>query len=262
MSGIDAVHADDSPAWCDADLASTSVMEAVSFVTPSLERFLIHAVALHMRTSPGLAARERCLAFIREESGHRSMHARLNARFRLRLDAAPRGLAGTEAWLARARNACSPASQMLLAAAIEHLTAVLSMRYLHRSQHWTFSSSTARAVFDEHARDEVAHRAVVWDLSVPSGAAGRVGRGFAMLAVALGALLYVAVAAPSILQSKTGCGRARSVLAIAGLGFRNAREALRLAREAAAFFRASFHPDMLLAEGEEIAPDDRGDIRQ
>ncbi|MEO8921838.1 MAG: metal-dependent hydrolase [Caldimonas sp.] len=260
MSGVRTVCADDiAPAWCNADLDSTCVMEAVSFVTPALERFLVHAVALQMRRRPELAMRERCLAFIREESSHRTMHARLNVCFRLQLDAAPRGLAGTEAWLARARNACSPATQMLLAAAIEHLTAVLSLRYLRQSQHWTFSSPAARAVFDEHARDEVAHRAVVFDVSVASGAAGRLGRGCAMLAVALGALLYVTLAAPSILQSKTQEGRVRSMLAIARLGLRNVGEALGLAREAAAFAYPGFHPDMLLAEDEEIAPDHRGD---
>ena len=239
-----------SAAWCDADVVVTSVMEAMSFVTPALERFLVQAVARQLPEQPEL--RERCRDFIREESRHRRMHALLNSSLLDYLCVPPLGLAHAESILAWARTSLSAASQLRLVAASEHLTAVLSKQYLARSVRWTFTSRSAKAVFDSHAHDELRHRSVAFDLCADAGSAGRVSRGLALASVVLGAALYLVIASPSILRRKTGQGFVRCLGRVIRRAAGNLPEARGLASELIHFAREGYHPRSLV-QGTESA---------
>jgi predicted metal-dependent hydrolase len=231
---------------CNADSAATSVLEAVSFVTPALERFLVQSVAAQLPLRADL--RERCRDFVRDESKHRRMHMQLNARLMAALAVAPRGLARAEWILERAQGRLSPQNRLRLVAAFEHLTGILSKRYLMRPAPWDRSGESVKAVFDLHARDELEHRAVAFDLCVEIGAADRFGRSVALLAAVTGVALYLGVAAPSILCEKTGRGFASCLLQVLRLAGSRIREARSLSGELMHFARAGFHPRSLVQE--------------
>ena len=230
-------------AWCDGDMVATSVMEAVSFVTPALERFLVQAVASQMREQSELDLR--CREFILDESRHLRMHARLNVSLLHRLTAPPLGLARAESILGQAKARRSVADRLRLVAAFEHVSAILSKHYLKSSGGWSFGLPSAKAVFDRHAREELGHCAVAYDICLRAGIGGRFSRSLALSRVMAGALAYVAVAAPSILMQKTGQSFARCFARVAGFGIGRALLAPGLVGELLWFGRAGFHPDYL-----------------
>src|SRR5664280_1562525 len=79
--------------WCNADVATSSVMEAVSFITPVLENFFIRTVAEAIRSLPEGELLLRCQEFIREESNHSLVHKKFNAALTHNLVKPPPGLA-------------------------------------------------------------------------------------------------------------------------------------------------------------------------
>ena len=247
MSAVDPpVLASRTRVPCNTASAATSVLEAVSFVTPALERFLVQSVAEQLPARAGL--RERCRDFVRDESKHRRMHMLLNARLMEPLAAAPQGLARAEWVLEQAKGRLSPQNRLRLVAAFEHLTGILSKRYLMRPASSDRSGESVQAVFDLHARDELGHRAVAFDLCVEIGAADRFGRSVALLAAVTGAALYLGVAAPSILCEKTGRGFLSCLFQVLRLAGSRIREARSLSGELMHFARAGFHPRSLVQE--------------
>ena len=71
--------ADLSGARCDGDAVVSSVMEAVSFVTPALEGFFIKTIARVRSTQSDPELDQRAREFMREEAEHTRAHRKLNA---------------------------------------------------------------------------------------------------------------------------------------------------------------------------------------
>ncbi|MBI4986518.1 MAG: metal-dependent hydrolase [Rhodocyclales bacterium] len=234
-------------AWCNGNLLLTSLMEAVSFVTPVVEKFMIHAVADEMRARDEPALRQRCLDFIREEAVHSRTHGKFNAALLKHLGAEPPGIAAIRAATAGARRHLSVSSRLGLAAAIEHLAAVMSGAYLSYDEEIGVASPFAKALFELHAREEIGHCSVVFDLWRERWPAGRRQRIVAIMAVLLPGVLYLAAAVPWVLYRKTGrtlpttLGALRTSVGVGRLG----KWAGNLATVFFSFVRADYHPDRL-----------------
>jgi len=239
-----------SGAWCNDNEVTSSIMEAVSFVTPVMEKFFIRTVdeGLSPQTPP--AQKERCLSFIREEADHTRVHRRFNASLSHYLGRTPPGLALIDRLLESARKHLSLSSRLLLAATLEHFTAVLSKVYISQAHRMDIRSDFARELFARHAREEIEHRSVVFDLWVSQASGGRTKRALTVLAVLLAGVIYVSVAVPWILHRKTGSLR-RTLLALAGFaaGNRSDIAAYSPLTELFSFARRDYHPDHLVDDG-------------
>ena len=240
-----------SIAWCNANAAATSFMEAISFATPMVESFLIRTVAesLPRQTDAELAGR--CRTFIRDESNHSRAHAKFNAALHDYLGGAPPALAVLRTLLGAARTRLSLPSRLLLVAALEHFTAVLSMAYLKRQARWHFRSPFAKELFVRHAAEELSHCSVAFDLWAKDGTASRFARAFSVLAILAAGLVYTAAAVPWILYRKSGRRLAATLFAMAGVVTLLCREmkAGTTLCDLFCFTRPDYHPDRLIDEG-------------
>ncbi|HEX5363060.1 MAG TPA: metal-dependent hydrolase [Gallionella sp.] len=236
-----------SGTWCNANAVTSSIMEAVSLVTPVLEKFFIRTVNEGLSERTSLALRERCLTFIREEADHSRVHKKFNTSVLHYLGQTPPGLARLEALLDGTRNRLSLPSRLLLAAALEHFTAVLSKVYLAQEGRLDFQSAFAQALFAHHAREELAHRSVVFDLWLTLGTSGRFKRSLTVFTILLVGITYIAVAVPWILHRKTGklSATLSSLLSFAVKNRSNIPSYSPLA-ELFSFVRRSYHPDHLV----------------
>jgi predicted metal-dependent hydrolase len=191
--------------WCNADARTSATIEAISFVTPALERFFIRTVAdcLPLAADPDLE--RRCREFIREEAEHTGAHRQLNGALLVHLGSPPPGLAGVDRLLAGASRHLSLAGRVALVAALEHLTAVLSKSYLARQDAWCFQCAYARDLFLRHAHEEIAHRAVAFDLWQQRGG-GNIGARLVSIGTIMAAgAAYLCRAVPWLLYRK--CNR-------------------------------------------------------
>jgi predicted metal-dependent hydrolase len=239
-----------SVAWCDSNAVMTSVMEAISFVTPVLENFFVITVAAGRAREQDPDLDQRCLAFIREESTHSRAHTRFNASLLKYLGELPRGLGMVRSLLNGARKHLSLSHRLLLVAAHEHFLTVFSKLYLNHEEGWNFRSAFAKKLFAQHAREELAHRSVVFDLWLIKGTAGRIGRTLTVFAILFTGLLYVSVAVPWILCRKTGRYLPASLVALAGFAIGNCvigKNGSTL-RELFSFARSDYHPDRLIGD--------------
>lgn len=243
-------HEDLSGAWCNDNEVTSSIMEAVSFVTPVMEKFFIRTVdeGLSVQTPPAL--RERCLSFIREEADHTRVHRRFNASLLGYLGRTPPGLALLDALLDGTRRRLSLSSRLLLAAALEHYTAVLSKAYLAQQNNLDFRSSFARELFIRHAREEIAHRSVVFDLWLSQSGGDSLRRSLTVLAILLVGGAYLVASVPWILHRKTGSLR-HTLAALVGFaaGKRADIAAYSPLPELFSFARRNYHPDHLVDDG-------------
>jgi predicted metal-dependent hydrolase len=201
-----------SGAWCNSDMLVSSVMEAVSFVTPTLEKFFIRTVAEVL--AGGGASPEVCRQareFIREESSHSVAHQRFNAALLDYLDTPPPALAMIERLLDATKQRLSLPARLQLVEALEHASEIVSARYLRREAAWAFQCAFARRLFAQHAREEMGHRAVVQDMRPAQADSGRgaaaVVLGLAWLVIALAGAAYLMRAVPWILRRKGRRGR-------------------------------------------------------
>lgn len=209
-----------SGAWCNTSLWVSSTMEAVSFVTPSLERFFIRTVAEVMAAADGGgkavagALRPQVQAFVREESRHSIAHQRFNRALLGYLGEAPPALALIDRLLSAARRRLSVAARLRLVEALEHTAEWLSTRYLQREPAWVFQCAYARRLFAQHAREEIGHRAVIHALqpgaSGPGPAAKAAVFGLVWLAIVLAGGTYLLLSVPWILRRKRRLGAART----------------------------------------------------
>lgn len=234
--------------WCNADAVTSSVMEAVSFVTPVLEIYFIRTVAEGIRTQQDEELVQRCQDFIHEESNHSVVHKRFNATLLNHLGKQPPGLALISSLLDGARKHLSLSKRLALAAALEHFAAVISKLYISHDPRLTFESEFAKELFDMHAREELAHRCVVFDLWRAHGASGRADRILAIMAGLLAGAVYVGVAVPWILHQKTGRNFARTLLGLGGFVAKNLMDMLTHTPviELISFVRRDFHPKFLV----------------
>jgi predicted metal-dependent hydrolase len=238
--------------WCDDDCTTTAIMEAISFVTPLLETFCVTTVA-RVLCSEALGAElaERCRAFAREEAGHSRIHMRFNASLEAYLHRPPPGLQTVQRLLDGARRRLSLANRLLVVAAIEHCAAVLSKVYLQWVGARRFRIAFVKDLFTQHAREELAHRAVAFDLSVSIGRNGRARRALALSAVLLAGFLYLTGAAAWILHRKSRRGTGRTLAALAKF-FVPERSFVARVRsctgDLVAFARENYHPQWLVQE--------------
>lgn len=247
-------HEDLSGAWYNADEVTSSIMEAVSFVTPVMEKFFIRTVSEGLSPQTPSALKERCTAFIREEADHTRVHRRFNASLTGYLGGTPPGLALLDALLDGTRKHLSLSSRLLLAAALEHYTAVLSKAYLAQSDRMDIRPEFARELFVRHAREEIAHRSVVFDLWRSQSGGDRLKRALTVLSILLAGFAYIAVAVPWILHRKTGSLR-RTLAALARfvVGNRSDIAAYSPLPELFSFARRDYHPDHLVDDGLTVA---------
>lgn len=244
-------HEDLSVAWCNANEVTSSIMEAVSFVTPVMEKFFIRTVAEGLSPQTPASLRERCTAFIREEADHTRVHRKFNASLSGYLGGTPPGLALLDTLLDGTGKHLSLANRLLLAAALEHYTAVLSKAYLAQSDRMDIRPEFARELFLRHAREEIAHRSVVFDLWRSQARGGSsFKRSLTVLAILLSGGLYIAVAVPWILHRKTGSLR-RTLAALVRFTMGNHSDisAYSPLPELFSFARRGYHPDHLVDDG-------------
>ena len=235
--------------WCNADAVTSSVMEAVSFVTPVLENFFIRTVVEGTRGEIGNEELKlRCLEFIREESNHSLVHKKFNTSLLNQLGKQPPGLAMVGTLLDGARRRLSISKRLALAAALEHFAAVISKLYIHQETKPAFASAFAQELFDMHAREELAHRSVVFDLWLANGASGRLNRIAIILMVLCAGAIYVGIAVPWILHQKTGKNLMQTVRGLGRFVAKNFRDTLLSTpfTDIFSFVRRDFHPEFLV----------------
>lgn len=239
-----------SGTWCNSSAVTSSVMEAISFVTPVLEKFFIRTVAEGLGRQRESELDQRCLAFIREESLHSRVHGKLNASLLKYLGRTPPGLALIESLLNAAQQRLSLSSRLLVAAALEHYTAVLSKIYVEKESKLDIRCAFARELFAQHAREELAHRSVVFDLWLTKGAAGRMARALTVFAILFVGSVYVSVAVPWILYRKTEQSLARTLHSLLGFVLHNRSDIASYSplRELFSFVRRDYHPDELVED--------------
>ena len=239
-------------AWCDDDCATTAIMEAISFVTPILETFCVTTVARALSSEPlGAELAEQCRTFAREEAGHSRIHRRFNASLEAYLHRPPPGLQAVQWLLDDAKHRLSLANRLLLVAAIEHCAAVLSKVYLQWVRERPFRIPFVKDLFVQHAREELAHRAVAFDLSASIRRNGGAGRALALSVVVLAGLAYLTGAAAWILHRKSDRRTGRTLVALANF-FVPERSFVARVRSCTgdliAFARHNYHPLWLVQE--------------
>lgn len=247
----DQTNLDDLPVnWCNDDAVTSSVMEAVSFVTPVLENFFIRTVVEGTRTPQAEELQQRCRDFIHEESNHSRVHKKFNLLLLNRLGKQPPGLALVGKLLEGSRHRLSISRRLALAAALEHFAAVISKLYLSQEPKLAFGSPYAKELFDMHAQEELAHRCVVFDLRLANGAYGRLSRFMTILLVLFAGAVYVSIAVPWILYRKTGKSLTKTLAGLTGFVAKNLRDTLMSTPivEFFSFARKDFHPEFLINE--------------
>lgn len=235
--------------WCDGNAVSTAQMEAISLVTPILEEFFMRTISEALpRPYQKDELSQRCLEFIREEANHSRVHRQFNRLLLKKLGDTPAGLGMIRNMLEMARKHLSLPSRLLLAAALEHLAAVMSAVYMEQQRRLNIDSDYARAMFAMHAEEELGHRSVVFDMWSSMGSTSRPRRILALIAILLAGGLFATISIPWILYRK--CDRS-CVSACKRLGrymVSNWRDLYSYAPISSifSFARKDFHPDHLL----------------
>jgi uncharacterized protein len=171
--------------WVGGRVGPTALYNALSVVLPPLERAVIRAARGAEVEDAALVRQIRELCA--QEGDHSREHGRLNARIAAHgLPVAAidrrweRGLRRIEARLSRR-------SRLAAAAAVEHVTAVMSCGLLRRPARWLGGApDDVMALWRWHAEEEAEHCAVMFDTYAASGG-GWVRR------VAVGAAVFVAL---------------------------------------------------------------------
>jgi predicted metal-dependent hydrolase len=243
---------DFSGAWCNTDPVTSSVLEAVSLITPVLEKFFIRTVADALPETSDAALAERCQEFIREESNHSRVHHKFNASLFRYLGKTPPGLAFMEALLNGVRRHLSLNKQLMLASALEHLTAVLSTAYLKQEKRLNMDSAFARELFTFHAHEEIAHCSVVFDLWRTRPGNSHSGRMLTILSILLAGAIYIGLAVPWILYRKNGKQLGRTARDLLRQAFRSPKGIKQYSPlvEMFSFTRHGYHPDLLFKAGQ------------
>jgi len=235
--------------WCNANVVTSSIMEAISLITPALENFFIRTVADGMPNKHDGALHQRCVAFIQEEASHTRAHGVLNRSLLDYLKHAPPGLHTMQMLLWYLRKYAGQPTLLFLVVALEHFSTVLSKRYLTLHQDWKIGCPYAKTLFEQHAREELGHRSVVFDLWIANSPPSKPARAAAIWAILSLGMLYIAIASPWILYQKMQ----RKLLPTVSVLMRyiiTSRPNLGIARligELFSFVRRDYHPDNLIA---------------
>jgi len=237
-----------SVVWCNSNAVATSIMEAISFVTPLVENFLISTVAESIAKQHNSELHQRCHSFLREESSHSRLHKKFNAVLLNHLGRTPPGFSWVQFILNGAKKRLSLSKRLLITAALEHFSAVMSKAYLTQETEWNFQSRFAKELFAHHAREELAHRSTIFDLWLSKKHTGWLGRMLIVLAILLTGSVYVMTTAPWILQRKTEKHLPATLLMFTDFIIKNIGNMMRysLLGELFSFTRADYHPDHLI----------------
>lgn len=234
--------------WCNEDARTSATLEAVSFVTPALERFFIRTVADCLPLAGNDPELERlCREFIHEEAEHTGAHRKLNTALLDYMKAPPPGLAAVEGLLDMVNRRLSLSTRVALVAALEHFTAVLSKSYLGSHGRWRFGCAYARDLFHHHALEEIDHRSVAFDLWLHRGGGSVPVRMAAITSILVVGVVYLGLATPWILHRKNG-GRLAATLA--GLAARQHQPSGTAStfKDILRYLRRDYHPRHLIDE--------------
>ncbi len=171
--------------WCAGDPFETRFLEAMSLLAPEVERFVIGAVRAGAGGAgdPSIAAG--CAGFIREEADHSRVHHAFNRRLALQQINVPAVVARVRRLMKLAERWLPVSGRLAVAAACEHLSALLSIWYLRAARKDRIVCADTRRMFESHAREEISHRAFVFDLLRRTGGGGLAARVLALLSVSV-----------------------------------------------------------------------------
>lgn len=234
--------------WCAGDAFRTRFYETMSLLAPEAERFFIGSIRDQLQTIADPVLVERCRDFIREEGEHSQVHRRLNQR--LASSVPPeRLIAPVRRLVDWTRAHYSPRFNLALTAAGEHLSAIMSELFLSGDRASEIDDPEIREIYVWHAREEMGHRAVAYDLLAAAGVSYR-QRVLSMLLITLATPMLVAGILTTLLRRDAAAGRLRSWWqglrwlsgrASPGPGLRH------FLRNYLRYFRRDFHPEQIPA---------------
>jgi uncharacterized protein len=195
--------------WCAGDAFETRLLEAMSLIAPEVERFVIAAVRRSLRLAGATPHASAAQAFIREEAEHSRVHTAFNRRLASQGVDPARALACVRTMANLARRWLPAGDQLAVAAACEHLSALLSLAFLRAERKSQIRPASVSRFFEQHARDELGHRAIVFDLLKNTTSGGWLGRTGALMLVSIGALFCVPRVVNALLHSDAAGNRAR-----------------------------------------------------
>ncbi len=178
--------------WCGGDAFETRFLEAMSLLAPEMERFLIGAVRAGLACPGTERIAAAGLAFVREEAAHSAAHHQFNRQLTAQGIDIEAALAGVRRWSNGAQRRLSPKLRLAVSAACEHLSAIVSLAYLRSAARSRIQAPEVDRLFAEHARDEIAHRALVFDVMRAAGGGGWFTRALVLPAVSLVAMAHAA----------------------------------------------------------------------
>ncbi len=177
--------------WCANDPFRTRFYQTMSLMAPEAERFFIASIRDYLEDIDDADLREQCCRFIREEARHSRVHHRLNAQIHA-------GVADTGDMLRPARRLLdwvqdhgSRQFRLALTVAGEHLSAIMSELFLRGGRAQEINNTRIREVYLWHAREEMGHRAVAFDLLRQRARFSYPQRAMALLLVSLVAPLVL-----------------------------------------------------------------------
>jgi len=158
------------PPW-NGNLVRSRFFDGISLLLPAAESFLIVTLEewlARFEHQLDAHARDEVRRFLREERAHQKVHLRYNEALVVRLPGA-RDVAERASHAADELAALDLATRLAMAAAFEHLTAVLSAEMLHRPFLISAPASTEGRMWRWHAREELGHRDVAIDAVMHMG---------------------------------------------------------------------------------------------
>jgi hypothetical protein len=204
--------------WCAGDAFETRLLEAMSLIAPEVERFVIGAVVKYTRRPGAETCAPDATAFIHEEAEHSRVHKRFNQRLALQGFDPVNILSPVRTGADIARRWLPATGQLAIAAACEHLAAVLSLSFLRAQRRSEIRPASVLHLFEQHARDEIGHRAIVFDLLRDAGATSWLARAAALALVSVAAAFCVPRVVKALLKGSDALSRRRRARAWAGVG--------------------------------------------
>jgi predicted metal-dependent hydrolase len=195
--------------WCAGDAFETRLLEAMSLIAPEVERFVIGAVRRSLRLSGARPHDSAAMAFILEEAEHSRAHNAFNRRLASQGVDLAKALACVRTLANLARRWLPVSGQLAVAAACEHLSALLSLSFLRAERKSEIRPASVSRFFEQHARDELGHRAIVFDLLRNTASGGWLARAGALMLVSIGALFCVPRVVNVLLHPDAPGNRAR-----------------------------------------------------
>lgn len=170
------------PPW-NGDWVRTRFFDAISLILPSGESFVIEAVSDGLRHAAAPYLQEEVDRLAREEIAHRRAHLQYNERL-ARADTPAEDLEeGIEALLTDLSELPMP-QRVALAAAFEHLTALLSLEVLRGTTWLRPGTGPESRLWRWHCEEEVGHRHVTSLVARHCGIGG-VRRALALLSATM-----------------------------------------------------------------------------